>query len=76
MEKYIVIGSTGKNDSGILCKTYGIALRVGATLQQRIEDISTDRKSVKTLAARLNRSRLPAVHFASVVEDMLFSGAC
>ncbi|MBR5756924.1 MAG: hypothetical protein IKX96_05130 [Firmicutes bacterium] len=52
-------------------RSYGIACLIDNALQQRIDDISTDRHIVEYGICRFNEYALSPEHFADAVDDLL-----
>lgn len=52
-------------------KSYGIELRDGERVIERIRDIDTDREGVEKLCALCNELELSQIHFRDVVDDYL-----
>ena len=61
--------------TGVVHRTYGIALWKDGGVRRKIEDISTNKHHVKLMAGCMNRRRVASVHFEGVVEDMLACGS-
>ncbi len=52
-------------------KSYGIELREGERVIERIRDIDTNREGVEALCALCNKLKVSPNHFRDVVEDYL-----
>lgn len=52
-------------------KSYGIEIREGGCIVERIRDIDTKRERVEKLCELCNRQKLSPMHFRDVVDDYL-----
>ena len=71
MLRYILIEEKITNEDIGTYISYGIELRYGEEIIDRISDIGTDREGIENLCRLCNDLKLSPIHFREVVEDYL-----
>lgn len=71
MLQYILVEEEITNEDIGTYTSYGIELRYGEEIIDRISDIDTDREGVENLCKLCNKLKLSPIHLKDVVEDYL-----
>ena len=71
LNPYYILTSKDLQLEETVVRSYGIACLIDNALQQRIDDISTDKNTVEDGISRFNEYALLPEHFADAVDDLL-----